>query len=126
MVLVMMAGDGSGDSGDAVIPGQTYTAPDGRIFTDIKAYNAYIEKTKADEKRRAGQSAYDILFNEFDRYGLGSLVQEVQKYIVDGLSRAEFTLKLRASPSYQKRFAANEMRIAKGLKAIERSHLSWS
>jgi hypothetical protein len=111
--------DGAGnDGGDGSSSGQTYTAPDGRIFTDIKAYNAYIEKTKTDEKRRAGQSAYDILFNEFDRYGLGSLVQEVQQYIVDGLSPAEFTLKLRASKSYQKRFAANEMRINKGLKAI--------
>jgi hypothetical protein len=110
-------------SGDPLLeppgPTQTYTAPDGTIFTDLAAYNAYIQKTKDEEKRRAGQSAYDILFNEFDKYGLGSLVQEVQKYIVDGLSPAEFTLKLRASPSYQKRFAANEMRIAKGLKAID-------
>jgi hypothetical protein len=33
----------------------------------ITAYNSYIQKTKDEEKRRAGQSAYDILFNEFDR-----------------------------------------------------------
>jgi hypothetical protein len=85
-------------------PTQTYTAPDGRIFTDLAAYNAYIQKTKDEEKRRAGQSAYDILFNEFDKYGLGSLVSEVQQYIVDGLSPAEFTIKLRASPPYQEAF----------------------
>jgi hypothetical protein len=48
-----------------------YTAPDGRIFTDLAAYNAYIAKLKADEKRKDGQSAYDLLFSEFDRYGLG-------------------------------------------------------
>ena len=110
-------------SGDPLLeppgPTQTYTAPDGRIFTDLAAYNAYIQKTKDEEKRRAGQSAYDILFNEFDKYGLGSLVSEVQQYIVDGLSPAEFTIKLRASKPYQERFAANAKRIANGFRAID-------
>jgi hypothetical protein len=96
-----------------------YTAPDGRIFTDLASYNAYITKTNAEEKRREGQSAYDILYNEFDKYGLGSLVKEVQQYIVDGLSPAEFTIKLRASKPYQERFAANATRIANGFKAID-------
>jgi hypothetical protein len=101
------------------VPGQTYTAPDGRIFTDLVAYNSYLQKTKDEDKRRAGQSAYDILFNEFDKYGMGSLVSEVKQYIVDGLSPAEFTLKLRASKPYQERFAANAKRIANGFKAID-------
>jgi hypothetical protein len=61
-------GDGNGDDGGS---GNIYTAPDGRIFTDLAAYNAYIAKLKADEKRKDGQSAYDLLFSEFDRYGLG-------------------------------------------------------
>ena len=100
-------------------PATTYTAPDGRIFTDLAAYNSYLQKTKDEEKRRAGQSAYDILFNEFDKYGMGSLVNEVKQYIVDGLSPAEFTIKLRASKPYQERFAANAMRIANGFKAID-------
>ena len=97
----------------------TYTAPDGRIFTSLDTYNAYLTKTKAEEKRREGQSAYDILFNEFDKYGLGSLVSEVKQYIVDGLSPAEFTIKLRASKPYQERFAANAKRIANGFRAID-------
>ena len=100
-------------------PLTTYTAPDGTIFTDLAQYNAYINKTKTEEKRRQGQSAYDILFSQFDRYGLGSLVQEVQKYIVDGLSQAEFTIKLRESKPYQERFAANAKRIAAGFRAID-------
>jgi hypothetical protein len=97
----------------------TYTAPDGKIFTDLNAYNTYLTQTKAEEKRRAGQSAYDILYNEFDKYGLGTLVKEVQQYIVDGLSPAEFTIKLRASKPYQERFAANATRIANGFAAID-------
>jgi len=96
----------------------TYTAPDGRIFTDLASYNAYITKTAADEKTRKGQSAYDLLFAEFDRYGMGGLLNDVKQFIQDGLSKDELTLKLRATPAYQKRFAANAERIKKGFRAI--------
>lgn len=50
----------------------TYTAPDGTIFTNLDLYNAYIGKLKSDEKRQRGQSAYELLYEEFDRYGLAS------------------------------------------------------
>jgi len=113
----VVSNDGSGDI--TTTAATTYTAPDGKIFTNLDTYNAYIQKTKDEEKRRAGQSAYDILFNEFDKYGMGSLVSEVKQYIVDGLSPAEFTIKLRASKPYQERFAANAKRIANGFKAID-------
>jgi hypothetical protein len=98
--------------------GKTYTAPDGKIFTDLNAYNAYIAQTKADEKRRVGQSAYDLLFSEFDRYGMGALVDPLKGFIQDGLSEAEFTLRLRDTDAYKKRFAANAQRINKGLRAL--------
>jgi hypothetical protein len=98
--------------------GKTYTAPDGKIFTDLNAYNAYIDKTAADEKARKGQSAYDLLFSEFDRYGMGALVDPLKGFIQDGLSEAEFTLRLRETDAYKKRFAANAQRINKGLRAL--------
>ena len=96
----------------------TYTAPDGRIFTDLASYNAYIAQTAAEEKRRKGQSAYDLLFAEFDRYGMGGLLEDVKQFIVQGLSKDELTLRLRATPAYEKRFAANSQRIKKGLRAL--------
>jgi hypothetical protein len=95
-----------------------YTAPDGRIFTDLNAYNAYIAKLKADEKRKDGQSAYDLLFSEFDRYGLGGLIEPLKGFIQDGLSEAEFTLRLRETDAYKKRFAANQARVKNGLRAL--------
>jgi hypothetical protein len=98
--------------------GTTYTAPDGRIFTDLAQYNAYIEQTKQEEKRRQGQSAYDLLFSEFDRYGMGALVEPLKQFIQDGISPAEFTLRLRETDAYKKRFAANAQRIGKGLRAL--------
>lgn len=115
------AGSGSGagaGAGAGTGIKTTYTAPDGRIFTDLNAYNAYIAQTAADAKRKAGQSAYDLLFSQFQQYGLGALVEPLKQFITDGLSGAEFTLRLRDTDAYKKRFAANEQRIRAGLRAL--------
>lgn len=67
------------------------------------------------EKRK---SAYDILFEEFNRYGLGSLVTPLQDLITEGVSPSEFGLRLTQTEPYKKRFSANQARLAKGLAAI--------
>ena len=72
----------------------------------------------AEEKRRAGQSAYNLLFEQFNQYGLGALVKPLEDLIVQGLSPAEFTLRLRDTDAYKKRFAANQQRINRGLRAL--------
>ena len=76
---------------------------------------------KAEELRRKGQSAYDILLSEFNQYGLGALVEPLKTLIQSGPSDAELTLALRATDAYQKRFAANADRIKKGLAALPES-----
>jgi hypothetical protein len=105
----------------------TYKASDGTVFTDQAAYVAYQkmlnDKNAATaalsaENAKNRQSAYDLLYAEFSKYGLGSLVQPLQSLIQSGASPAEFALKLRESDAYQKRFSANAQRISKGLKAI--------
>jgi hypothetical protein len=66
------------------------------------------------------QSAYDLLFEQFSKYGLGSLVEPLRNLITDpGVSDSEFTIRLRETPAYQKRFAANAERIKKGLTALD-------
>jgi hypothetical protein len=125
-VQIFTPGSGNGNSGGGVNSGSstgsttktTYTAPDGRIFTDLGAYNAYIAQIAAEDKRRKGQSAFDLLFSEFDRYGMGALLNDVKNFIVEGLSRDELVLKLRATPAYEKRFAANAQRIKSGLRSL--------
>jgi hypothetical protein len=72
----------------------------------------------AEEKRRQGQSAYDLLFSEFSQYGMGALIEPLKGFIQEGLSPSEFTLRLRGTDAYKKRFAANASRIAKGLGAL--------
>jgi hypothetical protein len=73
---------------------------------------------EAEKKRRTGQSAYDLLLSEFNRYGLGSLLDDVKNLIVTGADEASLTLALRQTPAYQARFAANAARINKGLRAL--------
>jgi len=73
---------------------------------------------EAEAKRKEGQSAFDLLYSEFDRYGLGALVEPLKGFVVEGLSPAEFTLRLRQTDAYKKRFAANSQRINAGLRAL--------
>lgn len=78
-------------------------------------------KTKLAGETAARQSAYDLLYNEFDRYGLGSLVAPLKDLITSGVSPSEFTLRLRETDAYKKRFSANEARIKNGLRALSES-----
>jgi hypothetical protein len=120
---------------EPLAPGpKTFTATDGKVFTDEAAFSTYQaslntqETAKAtaaqeaaaaaEKQRREGQSAYSLLFAEFDRYGMGALVEPLKQFIQDGLSDAEFTLRLRETDAYKKRFAANAQRVAKGLRAL--------
>ena len=117
----------TGTTGTGATGPVTYTASDGTVFTDQAAYVAYqkilSDKRLADEATSAAnaanrQSAYDLLYAEFSRYGLGSLVEPLRGLIQSGASPSEFALKLRESDPYKKRFAGNQQRISKGLKAI--------
>jgi hypothetical protein len=76
--------------------------------------------TEAAAAARQGerQSAYDLLYSQFQQYGLEALVAPLKDLITSGSSPAEFTIKLRETDAYKKRFAANAARIQKGLKAI--------
>jgi hypothetical protein len=69
-------------------------------------------------KRAEGQSAFDLLRSEFGAFGMGGLVEPLQQFIQEGISRDEFVLRLRNTDAYKKRFAANAQRVAKGLRAL--------
>ena len=92
---------------------------DAQILENERKYQREQDAAaEAERKRRAGQSAYDILLGEFNQYGLGSLVESVKGLITSGASEAELTLALRQTEPYKKRFAANAARINKGLRAL--------
>jgi hypothetical protein len=49
---------------------------------------------------------------------LAALIEPLKGFIQDGLSEAEFTLRLRETDAYKKRFAANQARVKNGLRAL--------
>jgi hypothetical protein len=76
-------------------------------------------KTAAAESQAGRQSAYDLLYSQFKTYGLESLVEPLKGLITTGVSPAEFTIKLRDTDAYKKRFSANAARVQKGLRALD-------
>lgn len=72
--------------------------------------------TAADTAER--KSAYDLLYQQFAKYGLQGLVTPLESLIKEGVPASEFAIRLRETDAYQKRFAANKARINKGLTAL--------
>ena len=70
------------------------------------------------EEMAKRKSAYDLLFEQFNQYGLGALVTPLKGLIMENVSPSEFTIRLRDTDAYKKRFAANAQRTAKGLSAL--------
>jgi hypothetical protein len=65
------------------------------------------------------KSAYDVLYNEFNKYGLASLVEDIKNIITDAnTSPAQISLALQNTKAYQQRFSANQDRIKAGLTAL--------
>jgi hypothetical protein len=98
-------------------------APDGTVFQDATAYAAYVgylsdKQSAFDTQKRSSQSAFDLMYAEFANYGLASLVEPLRGLVQNGISGDEFTLRLRETDAYKKRFSANAERIAKGLTAL--------
>jgi hypothetical protein len=105
------------------------TSANGKIvstFTDPKTgdVTAVFENgttqilAKSGTQDAAKKSAYDLLYQQFNDLGIGGLVPELKTFIEEGISPSEFTLRLRGTEAYKKRFAANAQRINKGLRAL--------
>jgi hypothetical protein len=84
----------------------------------LKTATQIAADTAAATAKGERQSAYDLLYQQFSQYGLGALVTPLKDLITSGASPSEFTIKLRETEAYKKRFAANQARIQKGLTAI--------
>ena len=69
---------------------------------------------KTDAIKVGRVDAYETLKTEFAKYGLGSLAESVEALILNGTTKSQATLKLRATPQYKLRFAGNEIRLKEG------------
>lgn len=79
--------------------------------------SASVELLRRDEANR--KSAFKVLEDTFNSYGLGSLVPVVRSFMEQGLSDDEAVIQLRQTPEYKTRFLGNEGRRAKGLAAYD-------
>jgi hypothetical protein len=95
--------------------GTGYTTGTGGGSSTSNPYEPGTPEADAWDNRK---SAYDLLYSEFKNYGLESLVEPLKSLIQEGVSPSEFTLRLRETDAYKKRFAANAQRVAKGLRAL--------
>jgi hypothetical protein len=123
---------GSGISGTALTGNNTATATTSKkgkvVSTFINPETGDVTATfedgsteilaKSGAKDVANKSAYDLLYQQFNDLGIGALVPELKTFIEEGISGPEFTLRLRQTDAYKKRFAANAQRVAKGLRAL--------
>ena len=80
---------------------------------------AFNKSQAAAELQSKRESAFGILKKEFDKYGLGSLVDSVKNLILTGSSPEEVVLTLRTTPEYLKRFAGNKLRLDAGLNVYD-------
>lgn len=102
---------------------QDLYTPDGKdrapgTQTGLKTEAQLAAEAAAAGRQAERQSAYDLLYSQFKQYGLEALVEPLKGLITTGVSPAEFTIKLRESEPYKKRFAGNAARIQKGLRAL--------
>jgi hypothetical protein len=74
--------------------------------------------TKAANDLAERQSAFDVLYAEMDGLGLAALVEPLRGLIQKNVSPSEFGVELRQSEAYKMRFAANEVRLKKGLRVL--------
>jgi hypothetical protein len=101
---------------------KTKTAYEAKMAQDTQAATVAADEAKKAADLVAANakkvSAYDKLSKRLADKGLSSLFQSVKDLIQEDLPDAEFTIRLRETPAYQTRFAANKGRIAKGLRPL--------
>jgi hypothetical protein len=105
-------------SGGNVSGGSSGGSVGGQQLTPEEYAAQQAAKLAADTALKDRQSAYDILYNEFTKYGLGTLVEPLKGLIQSNVSPSQFALELQNTDAYKKRFAANQTRIEKGLRAL--------
>ena len=109
-----------GTTVESVFGGRNVTSADAnKAGADADALLAFNKSQAAAELQSKRESAFGILKKEFDKYGLGSLVDSVKNLILTGSSPEEVVLRLRETPEYLKRFAGNKLRLDAGLNVYD-------
>jgi hypothetical protein len=84
----------------------------------VAAQAAQDAADRAAQTKKEQTSAYAILKSEFEKYGLGALVPDVETFIQQGYAPSEYAIALRNTKAYEDRFSANKERLKQGLAAL--------
>jgi hypothetical protein len=110
------------DNGDGTIT-RTYSDGSVEIIAGGRGAggdsNIAYENWLAQQDLKERTSAFKVLEDTFNRYGLGTLAPKIKEFLIQGLSEDEAIIQLRQTPEYQTRFLGNEGRRAKGLAAYD-------
>ena len=115
-------GVGGGDTGGGDTGGGGYRSAPATETASLtaEAYAKQLADQEAADKVQAERSsAFAVLKTQFDKYGLGTLADQVKELILGGTSTSEVTLALRQTNEYKKRFAGNEARLKAGLNVYD-------
>lgn len=75
----------------------------------------------AQQVSKETNDAIAALTERFTRYNLTSLIPKIKELAISGATQDTITLQLQETPEYQKRFIANQKRVAKNLKVLSAS-----
>ena len=114
----MSSGGSTSDLPPGVTIVSTYSDPTTGDVTAVLSNGLTKVLAKSGAQSAEKKSAYDLLYQQFNDLGIGGLVPELKTLIDEGVSPSEFTLRLRQTDAYKRRFAGNAQRIAKGLRAL--------
>ena len=112
---------GGGDPGGGDFGGGYRSAPATETASlTAEAYAKQLaDQEAADRVQTERTSAFAVLKTQFDKYGLGSLADQVKELILGGTPTSQVTLALRETNEYKKRFAGNELRRKAGLNVYD-------
>ena len=116
-----VSGGDTGGGGDSGGGGNFRGSPAAdTVSLTPEAYAKQLADQEAADKVQAERtSAFAVLKTQFEKYGLGSLADQVKELILGGTSSSEVTLALRQTNEYKKRFAGNAARLKAGLNVYD-------
>ena len=88
------------------------------VGAQVKGYGYFGEEGETVGAGEVNANDFELLRRTLDRYGLGSLYEVAQGYLIDGYSSALIPLLLKDTPQFKDRFKGMAMREEQGLPPI--------
>jgi len=102
----------------AAAMGLDVAGPTGPTGPTTNVTGPTVGTTNATGPTQPSKSAFALALDILSEYGISSLAPDVQSLLQENIGINEFSVRLKDTDPYKKRFAANASRIAKGLRSL--------